>query len=185
VAYSALLDANVLHPIVLCDLLLRLAEKGLFRPLWSDEILDECSRSVVRARPDIDLSRLRSRLESMNEAFPDARVVGWQGLVPTLDAEFGSDAHVVAAAIAGRADVIVTENIRDFPRDPTLGLNHILVQDVDEFLIHQWWLSPNTVKLVIAEQAAARKRPARTPGQILEAIRQTAPEFVEVVTGSR
>jgi len=48
VAFVALLDANVLHPISLCDVLLRLAEKGLFQPRWSDEILNETLESIVR-----------------------------------------------------------------------------------------------------------------------------------------
>jgi hypothetical protein len=65
-ALSALLDANVLHPHILCDLLLRLAEHDVFRPLWSAEILAETIESVLRRRPDLDRARLQRRLDAMN-----------------------------------------------------------------------------------------------------------------------
>lgn len=63
-------------------------------------------------------------------------------MVPSLKDEFGDDAHVVAAAITGRADTIVTENTKDFPLELTLKRHGINVQTVDEFLVNQWWLSP-------------------------------------------
>ena len=73
-ALAALLDANVLHPQILCDLLLRLAEHDAFRPLWSVEILTETIESILRRRPDLERERLQRRMNAMNEAFPDAIV---------------------------------------------------------------------------------------------------------------
>jgi len=179
-AYAGVLDANVLHPIVLCDLLLRLAEKGFYRPLWSEKILAECRNGILRARPDIDPAALEERLSDMNAAFPDASVSSWEALVPALAAEFFEDAHVVAAAIIGRADVIVTENTRDFPLEPTLSRHGISVQGADEFLVNQWWLSPQQARVVLIEQAAARKRPKRTPHDLLAIISKTAPTFAQL-----
>lgn len=179
--FSAALDANVLHPIGLADLLLSLAARGLYRPVWSDEILAECRRSILRVHRDLDPADLQRRLDIMNIAFPDASVVGWRTLEPILRSEFGDDAHVVAAAMMGRADVIVTENVRDFPPAPTLENARITVQRVDEFLLNQWWLSPPTVFSVIVEQAAKRKKPPRTPGDIVNVIGKHAPEFADVV----
>jgi predicted nucleic acid-binding protein len=176
-AFAALLDANILHPIVLCDLLLRLAEKGLYRPLWSPEILAECRRSILRKHDKIDPAALDERLGDMNAAFPDASVSSWEALVPSLKDEFRDDAHVVAAAITGRADTIVTENTKDSPLEPTLNRHGITVQTVDEFLVNQWWLSPPLVRGVVVEQAAARKQPRRTPLDLLAIIAKTAPEF--------
>jgi hypothetical protein len=113
----------------------------------------------------------------MNLAFADAMVTGWEPLARVLSDEFAHDAHVVAAAITGRADVIVTENVRHFPLTPTLQSHRILVQRLDEFLVNQWWLSPQIVRAVVIEGAASRKRPTRTPQDIVSTIAKTAPEF--------
>ena len=58
-----LLDANALHPIVLCDLLIRLGRKGLYQPLWSQAILEETNRSILRRRADLSPDVLGRRLD--------------------------------------------------------------------------------------------------------------------------
>lgn len=70
--YAATLDANVLHPQITADLLLRLAERGLFRVIWSEEILAELYVSLVRR--DLDERRIRRRIDMMRDAFPEAQV---------------------------------------------------------------------------------------------------------------
>ena len=47
-AYVAVLDADVLHPYISVDLLVRLAERRLFRPAWTEEILREVRESLIR-----------------------------------------------------------------------------------------------------------------------------------------
>ncbi|MDP3984331.1 MAG: PIN domain-containing protein, partial [Acidimicrobiia bacterium] len=106
-SYAAVLDADVLHPQITVDLLLRLAERRLFRPLWSTEILDEVRRSLLgRGIPEHAVTR---RVAMMEDAFPEA-IVDWDthflsSVPPSVDPD---DRHVVAAALAGRADAIVT-----------------------------------------------------------------------------
>lgn len=107
-----LLDASVLHPIVLCDLLIRLARKGLYQPLWSLAIREETNRSILRRRTDLSPDVLGRRLDAMKRALPDAMVEGYEPLIPGFSA-LGSDAHVAAAAVAAGAGVIVTLNVRD------------------------------------------------------------------------
>ena len=137
-AYTALLDANVLHPMVLCDLLIRLAQRGLYRALWSREILEEVVTSIAKRRPDLKIERLRRRTLAMETALQDATVEGYEGLIPAFT-ELGSDAHVLAAAVVGHADGIVTSNVRDFP-EHIVKRYRIAVQSPDDFLIHLWWL---------------------------------------------
>lgn len=71
--YTAVLDACVLVPIALADTLLRVAEKGLYRPLWTDHILTEAQAAIEEIHPGIDVSK---RFAGMREAFNDALVTG-------------------------------------------------------------------------------------------------------------
>lgn len=179
-AYVALLDASVLHPWVVCDLLLRLAERGLFRPAWSAEILDELVESLIERRPE-HAERFQRRRERMEAAFAEAMTDRPGRFLPAVSEEVDAgDHHVVAAALAARADVIVTNNIRHFAPE-RLAESGLLVQTVDEFLIHQWWLEPQGVDEVLAEMAAATSRPPLSVAEVLESIRRFAPEFVGLV----
>lgn len=181
--YSALLDANVLHPQILCDLLLRLAEHDVFRPLWSAEILEETVDSILRRRPDLDPRLLRKRMDAMNEAFPDACVSGFEHLIPTMP-EVGDDAHVLAAALFAEADVIVTDNIKDFPPHVAPRFE-IAVKTANEFLVGQWWLDPRLVAGVIVEQSEGTRRPHLDPTRLLQALGRVAPEFARLATESQ
>lgn len=179
-ACVALLDASVLHPWVVCDLLLRLAERGLYRPAWSAEILDELVGSLTRRQPDHE-ERFRRRRELMEAAFAEAmthRPGRFTSAVP--DEVDAGDRHVVAAAFAARADVIVTNNVRHFAPD-RLAESGLLVQTADEFLVHQWWLDPRSVEEILAEIAETTSRPQLTIPQVLESLQRFAPEFVILV----
>jgi predicted nucleic acid-binding protein len=119
--FSALLDTCVLVPSRARDVLLEVASAGAYRPLWSSAILAELDRTlrlllgkrgVSPEETDAYLMRLFRQLET---AFPDALVTGWESLAETVQLPDPDDRHVVAAARAGRADVIVTDNLADFP----------------------------------------------------------------------
>lgn len=83
--YTALLDACVLVPNSLCDTLLRLAERGFYRPLWSARILDETAWALRVVHPEIAHDRIRRRLKVMNATFEDAFVEGWEPVCAGLD----------------------------------------------------------------------------------------------------
>jgi PIN domain len=180
VAYVALLDASVLHPWVVCDLLLRLAERGLYRPAWSGEILDERVDSLTERKPE-HAERFQRRRERMEAAFAEAmtdRPERFLAAVPE-DVDVG-DRHVVAAALAARADVIVTNNVRHFAPE-RLSESGLVVQTADEFLIHQWWLDPQGVTDVLTAMAEATRQPSLTVDQVLDSLGRSAPEFVSLV----
>jgi hypothetical protein len=133
---TALLDACVLYPAPVRDLLIETADMGLYRARWTDDIHDEWIRNVLAnsktARPEA-LARTRAL---MNCAVPDALVTGYQSLIPTLTLPDPDDRHVLAAAIIAGADVIVTSNLKHFQKD-TLSHYGIDAQHPDEFLMHQ------------------------------------------------
>ena len=93
--YTAVLDACVLVPIALADTLLRVAEKGLYQPLWSDRILGEAQAAIEEIHPGIDTAK---RFATMSEAFDDVMVTGWEERVPGIRLPDEDDRHVVAAA---------------------------------------------------------------------------------------
>lgn len=165
--YSAFLDACVLVPIALADTLLRLAEAGLFRPLWSDQVLDEVVEAIEMIHPELASGQARLRADAMQTAFEDARVADWEELVAGISLPDPDDRHVVAAALQGRADTIVTANTRDFPSEvlKPLGLE---VQHPDGFLLNQLDLEPDLTIATLHRQAAATRRPAITTRMLLE-----------------
>lgn len=164
--FSAFLDACVLVPVSLADTLLRLAEADLFRPLWSERVLDEMVDAIDEVHPDLGPGSARHRAEVMCSAFPDAMVEGWQNLVPGFTLPDPDDRHVVAAALRGRADMIVTANVRDFP-PAVLAAVGLEVQHPDEFLLNQLDLEPDLTIATLHRQAAATKRPAITAKALL------------------
>lgn len=115
--YTAVLDACVLVPIALADTLLRVAERGLYRPLWSERILQETTDAVLEIHPDVTSEDVKRRIDAMNRFFEDALVEGWEDIESSFALPDPDDRHVVAAAIPGRADTIVTANLGDYPED--------------------------------------------------------------------
>lgn len=177
--YVATLDANVLHPQITTDLLLRLAERGMFRPIWSDEILAEAQDSLVQR--GFDESRIRRRIEMMVGAFPEAMVEDITPHLASVPADVESDDHhVVAAALAGKADAIVTNNLVHFPAAGLVRLG-LDVQSLDDFLVNQWTLDPATVLDALVEMEADRRDPPKTLPELLAALAPHAPAFVAAV----
>lgn len=172
-----LLDACVLVPIALTDTLLRSAEAGLYRPLWSQQILDEMVTAIETIHRDLPEGAARRRAAMMDRAFDDACVTGWESLVDGITLPDPDDRHVVAAAQRGRADLLVTANLSDFPRDVLDPLG-IEVQSPDEFLLNQLDLDPDRMMTVLNQQARATKNPAITLERLLEQLtRCGVPQF--------
>ena len=64
--FIAVLDANVLYPAPVRDILLNVAVKGLYQPKWSSEIQDEWLRNLVVNRPDLKKENLNKTVTAMN-----------------------------------------------------------------------------------------------------------------------
>lgn len=179
--FSALLDACVLYPSTLRDTLLRLAEKELYRPLWSDQILEEMRRTILKDRPDLRSGQLDHLIGEMKTAFEEASVSGFEGLIEAMTND-PKDRHVLAAAVVGRADVIVTSNLKDFP-DSACDPYSIEVQSPDEFLTHTFHLAPAVVMGALQEQARTNSVFPNTLDDVLKVLSAVAPTFVEAVIG--
>lgn len=155
---AVLLDTCVLLKSYLCDTLLSVAEVGTFRPLWSDHVLEELRRNLVKAgaKP----SAVEHRLGQMTKYFPDARVTGYEQLIGSMT-NHPKDRHVLAAAVAGRADTLVTENLKDFPPESAAHLG-ITVTGQDDFLLGLLELHPDAVLDALRRQSSRYRREPRS-----------------------
>ena len=138
-----LLDANVLYPTVMRQMLLGAAGAGLFTPLWSLRILEEWARAAAR-RDTADEAIARGEIATTRAAFPAAEVVPRPRDLGRLHLPDENDIHVLAAAIAGNAEMILTLNAADFPRG-VLAEEGLARRDPDGFLWELWSDAPEAV----------------------------------------
>lgn len=149
-----LLDTCVLYPTVMREVLLAVAAKGLFTPLWSARILEEWARAARKLGPTGE-PQARAEIALARAAWPAAEVPRNEGIERRLWLPDEADIHVLAAAIAGSAEQIVTLNVKDFPRN-TLAEEGLERSDPDGFLIGLWADHPDAV----AEAAETVRREA-------------------------
>ncbi len=168
--YTALLDACVLYPVAMADALLSLATAGFFAAKWTTRIEFEWIRSLEKQRPDL-AGRLSIRRDSMRDAMPDWEVPesAWASLARGIALPDPDDVHVLAAAIAGHADAIVTSNLRDFPNEILAGYG-IEAVDPDTFIINQWDLDPVTALAAFKRMRARRRKPQTSPQDFADAL---------------
>nr|WP_284438344.1 PIN domain-containing protein [Thalassococcus arenae] len=149
------MDTCVLYPTVMRSVLLGVAARGLFTPLWSDHILEEWARAARKIGPAGE-AQARAEIAVTSAQWPVASVVWPERLANRLWLPDPSDIHVLAAAIAGSADVIVTLNAADFPRN-VLAEEGLSRADPDAFLHGLWRAQPG----LVAEAAEAVLAEAR------------------------
>lgn len=180
---AALLDANVLFPATLRDLLLRLAEAGFVNVFWSRDILEETFRSIARSRPGLTASRTARSRAAMERFFEGASIEGYAHRIDTIALPDPDDRHVLAAAIEGGVDYIVTRDVDDFPEDVLLeyGLERRTPDELVCELIDAH--GPPAVAAVIHAQAAAMRRPPMSARDLLE--RLATPSFGLTLAAAR
>lgn len=151
VPVTAVYDANVLYPAPLRDLFIRLAQAGVVRARWTEEIHDEWVRNLLVDRPDLTPERLLRTRTLMNDAVRDCLVTGYDHWIPTLSLPDAGDRHVLAAALCAGAEVIVTFNLKDFPSE-FLVPHGIAAVHPDEFVVNLldtvpggWCVKPSNV----------------------------------------
>lgn len=159
-AVKAVLDTCVIYPTVKREVLLGVAATGAYEPLWSDRILEEWARAAAKLGAQGE-AQARGEAVLLNARWPRARV-SWP---PSLEARLwlpdAADVHVLAAAIAGSADLIVTVNARDFPRN-LLAEEGVSRADPDAFLLGHWQADADAVEAVVR---AVRDEARRLSGE--------------------
>ena len=169
----AALDADVLVPILSCDFLLTAFDLGLYEPVVSAETVAEVERNLIEDFPHLDPAGLRRRVGQMREALDDQ-------LVDPGSVDEGSpvinpkDRHVIAAALAGEASIVVSNDkrLRAETESADLGL---LAMSADDFATHLWTLAPDDVDEVINTLVAKRTKQPVTAHDLIEAMRGSFP----------
>ncbi|MBF2020177.1 MAG: PIN domain-containing protein [Hydrococcus sp. C42_A2020_068] len=169
------LDTCVIFPMPLCDTLLRAAEAEFYRLYFSQEILDEVTRNLVEKGKMTEAKAARYQAHIKN-AFPEAIVEVPQQLIERMT-NHPKDRHVVAAAVKTKADIIVTFNLKDFPKE-ALEPFGIEAQHPDDFLLDLCeFFSVSSLAQVIREQAASLKRLPNTIRDVLNRLSRQVPKF--------
>jgi predicted nucleic acid-binding protein len=166
--YTVILDANVLYPQLLRDTLLSLAGENLYHARWSATINEEWVRNLVKNRPDI-ADKLPAVVKLMCDSVPDCLVTHYEKLAESIDLPDPDDRHVVAAAIAGHADAIVTFNTKDFPQ-AVLQPYGIEVQHPDEFVMNQLQMQKIPALTAIKKMRARWSNPPRSAQDLITAF---------------
>lgn len=167
--YTALLDANVLYPAPVRDLLLQLATTDIYKARWTADIHREWIENLLANEPHRRRPALERTRDLMDAHTRDALVTGYEGLIPSLELPDPNDRHVLAAAIVGHCDVIVTTNLRDFPQ-AALEPFGIEAQHPDEFLCNHLTLAQGLFCSCVQRIRQRLQNPPYTVNEYLETL---------------
>ena len=167
---KALLDTCVIYPTVMREMLLGVAGAGLFTPLWSARILEEWARAARKLGPGGE-AQARAEIAMVQAAWPGAETSYGAGLEARLWLPDPADVHVLAAAISGSADVIVTMNASDFPRG-VLAEEGLSRAAPDEFLLGFWQAEPGLVAGVAERVRAEAERLSGQPWEMRKLMKK-------------
>jgi predicted nucleic acid-binding protein len=169
VRFTCVLDTNVIYPIEIRDILFWFAFHDLFTVKWSAHVFDEWAE--VMRRKGVASIEIQKRLDNANLAFPDALVSNYEELIEKLELPDLDDRHVLAAAIKTNANVIVTNNIKDFPEKylARFGLKAI---NADDFLTDIIDLNPQVAVKAFKKLVLNRRFPDLDEFQVLDILRK-------------
>jgi hypothetical protein len=167
--FTAIIDANVFYGARLRSLILFLAQTGLFRARWSDDIHAEWMSNLLAKRPDIARADLEILRDQMNSAVLDCLVCDYKPLIASLRLPDEKDRHVLAAAIRGHANVIVSFNLKHFPDDILNGYG-LHARHPDDFLLDLFGLDEEGSMAAVQTDIAHYKEPPLTVEDYLNSL---------------
>lgn len=173
IRYTAVLDTNVIYPVIIRDLLFWFAYKDLYTPKWSEHIFDEWKRVIIEKGNKEEIANLR--IEKANFAFPDAMVKNYKALIKQLDLPDDNDRHVLAAAIKTNADIIVTNNLKDFPVEYLKSFS-LSAKTADDFLSDIIDLYQDQAIDAFKEMVLNKKNPKMDEFEVLKQLRNAGLE---------
>lgn len=177
------LDACVLFPTVMREILLGTAATGAFSPVWSARILEEWARATRRLPEGAEVLA-RSAIARMRARWPEAEAAPLPEFVETLSLPDPGDRHVLAAAIEGGAEVLLTLNRRDFP-SRTLARHGLIRRDPDGWLVELAAEGHDVAGVAAAVRAEAERLSGR-PQEVRGLLRRAGlPRLGRSLAGTR
>lgn len=169
VRFTCVLDTNVIYPIDIRDLLFWFAYFELYTPKWSHHIFDEWAD--VMKRKGLSDEEISKRIRRADLAFPDAQVENYESLVKGLELPDEKDNHVLAAAIKTNANIIVTNNLKDFPEDYLASFG-LAAKSADDFITDIIDLNPQTAVKAFRKLVLNRVNPDMDEFEVLKRFRK-------------
>ena len=169
IRFTCVLDTNVIYPLWIRDLLLWFAYHDLFTPKWSKHIFDEWL-DVMKRKGVLEKDAI-ARTEIINSAFPDALVKNYEPLIESLTLPDIKDRHVLAAAIKTNASLIVTNNLKDFPKD-YLASYGLSAKAADDFFTDIIDLNHERSIRAFRDLVLKKKNPPLDEFQVLDIFRR-------------
>lgn len=170
VRFIVVLDTNFIYPVIIRDLLFWFANYDLYIPKWSEPIFAEWKKVMIEKGVSTD--EATKRIEKANLAFPDAKVYNYQGLIGFLKLPDENDRHVLVAAIKTNANLIVTNNIKDFPETYLQSFN-LSVKTADDFLTDIIDLNREKALSAFKEMVLHKKNPKLDEFEVLNQLRRS------------
>lgn len=166
--FTCVLDTCVIYPIDIRDILLWFAYFDLYRPKWSQTIFDELFNVMLdKGMPE---EKAKKQIERINAAFPDAMVNNYEVIIETLTLHDKRDCHVLAAAIKSDANLIVTNNLKDFDNE-YLSRFGLYAKNADDFITDTIDLNTKLAKEAFTTMVAHRTNPSLDEYQVLDILR--------------
>ncbi|MCC6444364.1 MAG: PIN domain-containing protein [Armatimonadetes bacterium] len=163
----AVIDACVLFSAALRDLVMRLTVRFVFQPVWTERIHEEWIRAVLQERPHVQREALERTRRLMNRYGRDWQAPVDAARIPALPLPDEDDRHVLAAAIAAQAPLIVTFNLADFP-ESVLAAYGVEAVPPDAFFGRLLEQQPEGFLTAMQDLLAGLTHPSRTFQQQLD-----------------
>ncbi|WP_039019668.1 RSP_2648 family PIN domain-containing protein [Halocynthiibacter namhaensis] len=177
----AMLDACVLYPTVMREVLIGAADQGMYQPRWSARILEEWARAAARVAPASE-PIARGEIALLRAAWPGCEAFVDQGRMARYWLPDKNDIHVLAAAAESSCDLIITMNAKDFPQR-ILAEEGLSRQDPDGFVVSLFHANPELMHAIAMRIHAKAEELSGQPWDIRKLYKKARmPRFGKAVS---
>jgi len=175
-------DTNVLFPFSVMDLMLALTEDSVHEIVWSERLLSEWERVIVREqRRSAESAAAVTR--AIRRFFADCEIPesAYAHLVDEMPGCDRDDRHHSAAAVAANTGALITWNLDDFPAGELAGRG-VRVLDPDSYLCELHGELPQEVSDAVVRLAAEKRNPPMTAHDAITRLGKAGlPRFADLL----